>query len=63
MAKLTRAQITLLSGLPTSCVFYYPPAKKLVDLGLAKWANGSPGGRLVITDAGRRALSEGDRHG
>ena len=37
---------------PERCVDYYPPAKKLVQLGLALFADG----KLTITDAGREKL-------
>lgn len=39
---------------PTHCVDYYPPAKKLVQLGLARFVKSM----LTITDAGREKLKE-----
>ncbi len=49
MDKLTKAQQALLDELPTSCAKSYPPAIKLVELGLARWERGSFGDRLVPT--------------
>lgn len=39
---------------PTHCVDYYTPAKKLVQLGLARFVKSM----LTITDAGREKLKE-----
>ncbi|QRY69159.1 hypothetical protein JVX98_13120 [Ensifer sp. PDNC004] len=36
----------------------YPPAKKLVELGLCRWEPQKYGQKLVITEAGRKALKE-----
>lgn len=47
MAKLTKPQQALLDELPTSCSESYPPAIKLVELGLARWERGTFGDRLV----------------
>lgn len=47
MAKLTKPQQDLFNELPTSCSETYPPAMKLVALGLARWERGSFGDRLV----------------
>jgi len=41
---------------PTHCVDYYPPAKKLVQLGLARFVKSM----LTITDAGREKLKESE---
>ncbi len=54
--KLTKAQRELLANLPSSCAEYYPPAKRLIALGLAKWRPGYFDDVLVITPAGRLAL-------
>lgn len=35
--KLTKPQRELLESLPTTCADNYPPAVKLVALGLAQW--------------------------
>lgn len=50
MARLTMAQAALLASLPCTCSETYPPAKKLVDLGLAKWVRGKFGDTLVPKD-------------
>jgi hypothetical protein len=39
---------------PTHCVDYYPSAKKLVQLGLARFVKS----KLAITDAGKEKLKE-----
>lgn len=54
MNKLTKAQAELLRTLPTNCVDYYQPRKKLIELGLAIAGAGSS---LLITPAGRAALT------
>ncbi|WP_172352730.1 hypothetical protein [Mesorhizobium sp. NZP2298] len=63
MAKLTKPQIELLADLAdTSCSASstYAPARKLVELGLARWIDGKYGDFLAITESGRTALaSEG----
>jgi hypothetical protein len=41
---------------PTHCVDYYTPAKKLVQLGLARFVKSM----LTITDAGREKLKESE---
>jgi len=41
---------------PTHCVDYHPPAKKLVQLGLARFVKSM----LTITDAGREKLKESE---
>ena len=56
--KLTRAQKELLvevSNGDDRCTPSYPPAARLVDLGLCVWASEY---RLAMTDAGRAALQE-----
>jgi len=53
--KLTKAQRELLLALPTHCVEYYPPRKKLIEMGLAAVG---PRSQLVITPAGRSALEQ-----
>jgi hypothetical protein len=41
-----------------SCVPQYRPAQKLVALGLARWRDDNPEtNHLLVTDAGRAALS------
>lgn len=47
MVKLTKPQRVLFDELPTTCAESYPPAVKLVELGLARWERGSFGDRLV----------------
>ena len=52
---LSSAQLALLryiSQKPEHAVDYYPPAKKLVELGLAEFK----GNRLYITEAGKQRL-------
>lgn len=58
MGKLTKAQMELLRSLPANCVDYYPPRKKLIELGLAVAGMRS---KLEITDAGRAALEPKDQ--
>lgn len=45
--KLTKAQKALYDQLPCSCAEYYAPAKKLVELGLAKFDKKYLGSRLI----------------
>lgn len=45
--KLTKAQQDLYDKLPCTCVEYYAPAKRLVELGLAKFVNYGFSARLV----------------
>ena len=47
MPKLTKTQQELYDKLPCTCVEYYAPAKKLVELGLAKFDNEGFATRLV----------------
>lgn len=54
MNKLTKAQAELLRTLPTNCVDYYQPRKKLIEMGLA---TAGAGDSLLITPAGRAALT------
>ena len=60
--KLTKAQRDLFikaSNGEGSCVEHYPPAKKLVALGLCEWNTGNFGSTwLTLTEAGRAALKE-----
>lgn len=35
--KLTKPQRELLDSLPTTCADSFPPARRLVELGLARW--------------------------
>lgn len=62
MTKLTKAQLALLEELPRSVADYYPPAKKLVELGFAAWSRASFGDCLVITGAGREARTKLKAH-
>lgn len=58
MMKLTEAQHELLADVGRRTQFvagYYPPARKLVKMGLCTWTDT---GWLAITDAGRTALRE-----
>lgn len=51
LPKLTKAQRALYDDLPTSCHEGYPPAKRLVELGLARWIPSKYGAsRLVRVD-------------
>lgn len=61
LGKLTKPQRDLLFQLSEGAqyvVSYYPPAIRLVDLGLAEWRTGRTEVALYITPAGRTALSE-----
>ena len=63
MAKLTKPQIELLADIEeTSCSASttYAPARKLVELGLARWVSGKYGDFLAITEAGRLALASSE---
>lgn len=60
--KLTPAQQQLLMDASDECgvfcVHAYPPAKRLVTLGLAQWEDGiASSDWLNITEAGRQALA------
>lgn len=55
--KLSKAQMRLLSELPTNCVRYFKPSEKLVEFGLAKWRDATSD-NLEITDCGRAALRD-----
>lgn len=62
--KLTLAQHGLLCAIvrkgSEACIKSYPPAKKLVELGLATYRSGSFGhGRVEPTEAGRAAITAG----
>lgn len=50
--KLSKAQRDLIHALPRATPNYYAPARKLVELGLAKWVEGNWQDRLELTDAG-----------
>lgn len=60
--KLTKTQEDLLTNVASGgrmVAGHYPPAKKLVALGLCDWNTGRTGSTwLTITDAGRAALKE-----
>lgn len=54
--KLSKAQTELLKEIGEKSKYvadYYPPAKKLVEYGLAKWS----GNHLQITEDGERQIS------
>ena len=52
--KLSDAQRALLDDLPCTCVDTYPPGRRLVDMGLAEWADYPLGGTMLrITEEGR----------
>jgi len=57
--KLSPAQVALLKELvekgPHYVAAYYPPAAKLVSLGLAEWWTGGRITKLAITAEGERA--------
>jgi len=62
--RLTTAQWHLLVDVSyrggTHCIGSYKPAKRLVELGLAKWKDGSPSSDwLNVTEQGRLALTSG----
>ena len=63
MTRLTKPQAALLSDLaeqsPLAVSDTWPPAKRLVALGYAKWVDGKYSKALYITPAGRAALKEG----
>lgn len=60
--NLTKTQSELLmkaSNGDGSCAEHYPPAKKLVALGLCEWNTGRFGSTwLTLTESGRAALKE-----
>lgn len=56
--KLTPAQKLLLRELPTTCADFYPPAKKLVELDLARWEEGRFADTLVATEAGEELIKK-----
>ena len=58
--KLTIAQRALLSAISVASVYcapYYPPARRLVELGLAEWLKN----RVHITEAGKVELMRGGK--
>jgi len=57
--KLTAPQRSLLRELPTHVVPEFPPAQKLIALGLAEWAD-ARSTMLNITPAGRTALAKSE---
>lgn len=60
--KLTKPQLELLKTIADggkSVSGTYRPALQLVTKGFAEWRRGKYSDPLFITDAGRRALSEG----
>ena len=60
--KLTKPQAELLLELNAASEVAvwdgYPPAKKLVELGLAEWMHRRYGDTLRITPAGRAAIGD-----
>lgn len=58
--KLTKKQLDLLKQVVSTgqltCWDSYPPAKKLVELGLAEWRRGRYSDCLVATAAGKDAV-------
>lgn len=59
--KLTQAQWCSLVDVseghgPTAA--HYPPAKKLVELGLCQWVQGKFSDKLVLTESGRQFIAE-----